>query len=220
MALPCGCVLAGIRDLPPFAAVPFHHAILFDPGGPDGCACPVLPRRYQPSPKSHRLGILTPTVRTGFLLTQVRVGVVFEAGSVRLRYGLVDCSPPGRTDLGSLPAAETFTPELSPNESPPPGVRYDCGADWAICAGGTRTHWNVGLLGRTRFHYRAPLAAYPGRIFTGLSPRPSWAVRERTSQVLGTGPNAGNGTLFGGIASVWHLQMLALPQMARSQPFG
>src|SRR5262249_8911490 len=99
-------------------------------------------------------------------------GVVFEAGSVRLRYGLVDCSPPGRTDLGSPPAAETFTPELSPNESPPPGVRYDCGADWAICAGGTRTHWNVGLLGRTRFHYRGSSGGLPGPDFHRLVIQP------------------------------------------------
>src|SRR5215469_184693 len=51
------------------------------------------------------------------------------------------------------------------------------------------------LSGHRRFHYRAPLAAYPGRIFTGWSPRPSWAVRETTSLVLRIGPNAGNGTL-------------------------
>src|SRR5262245_10763718 len=37
--------LGRIRDLPPFTAVPFHHATLFDPGEPDGCPCPVLPRR-------------------------------------------------------------------------------------------------------------------------------------------------------------------------------
>jgi hypothetical protein len=54
-----------------------------------------------------------------------------------------------RSDLGSPPAAGTFTPELSPNESPPLGVRYNYGADWAINPGGTFTRWNSGFLSRT-----------------------------------------------------------------------
>src|SRR5215469_16226430 len=32
------------------------------------------------------------------------------------------------------------------------------------------------LSGYRRFHYRAPLAACPGRTFTGWSPSPCWAV--------------------------------------------
>src|SRR5439155_15335618 len=38
--------------------------------------------------------------------------------------------------LGSLPAAETFTPELSSNDSPPLDVGYDCDADWTIAPAG------------------------------------------------------------------------------------
>ncbi len=145
-------------DLPPFTAVPFHHAILFDPGGSDDCNCPALRRRYQPSPVLQGLGTLIPAVRSGFLLTQVRAGDGFEAQSVRFRYGLVDCSPPGRTDLGSLPAAETFTPELASGELPPPDVGYGCRADWAVCAGRTFTGWNSGLLGRTQNPIRVQAA--------------------------------------------------------------
>ncbi len=66
--------------------------------------------------------------------------------------------PPGRTDLGLLPAAEAFTPELSPGESPPPDVRYNCGADWVtapagLSPAGTTASWaargfTTGLLWR------------------------------------------------------------------------
>lgn len=39
------------------------------------------------------------------------------------------------------------------------------------------THrWNNGFLGRTRFQYRAPLAACPGRTSIGWSSSPCWAV--------------------------------------------
>lgn len=74
---------------------------------------------------------LGPTVRSGFLLAQVRVGVVFEAQSVRLRYGLVDCSPPGRTDLESLPAAETSLPGSSGGLPGPDSHRLVFSPCWA-----------------------------------------------------------------------------------------
>lgn len=88
-------------------------------------------------------------------------------------YGLVDCLPPGRTDLRFLPVAETFTPELSPGESPPPGVRYNCGADWAICAGGTLTRWNAGLLGRTSSRRTSDSRACTGSL-PGPPRTPQW----------------------------------------------
>lgn len=123
--------------------------MLIDPGESDGCIYPVLPRRQLPSPGRQGLGTPFPTVRVELPLARALVGQLFEAQSIRFRYGLVDRSPPGRTDLGLLPAAETFTPELAPDESPPSNVRYGFGADWAICAGGTLTRMNDGFLGRT-----------------------------------------------------------------------
>src|SRR5947208_1437252 len=65
------------------------------------------------------------------------------------RVAVIRRALPYGTVLGLLPAAETFTPELAPDESPPSNVRYGFGADWAICAGGTLTRMNDGFLGRT-----------------------------------------------------------------------
>ena len=54
------------RALPPFTAVLFHHAVLSDSVEPDGCSCPVLPRRLQPSSLSNGLGTpVIPPVRSG-----------------------------------------------------------------------------------------------------------------------------------------------------------
>ena len=109
------------------------------------------------------------------------MGQLFEAQSIRFRYGLVDRSPPGRTDLGLLPAAETFTPELAPDESPPSNVRYGFGADWAICAGGTLTRMNDGFLGRTPPQLTDRKSSSAGGFTRSVRRRPSghpgaWAV--------------------------------------------
>jgi len=106
------------------------------------------------------------------------VGQLYEAQSVRLRYGLVVCLPPGRTDLGLLPAAETFTPELSPDKSPPSSVRYHYSADRAICAGGTHTRKNNGLLGRTL----PQLTDWPSLHATSSTPERFRAAPESTAR--------------------------------------
>ena len=141
VALPYGCVLAGPRDLPPFTAVPFHHATFSDPGEPDGCICPVLPRRLQPSPGLNRLGAPSPTVRSG-VLSRGPGGFTFR-GSIGQPDGLL-ASWADRP--GTFPAAETFTPEFAPNESPPSGVGHNYSADWTIAPAGlspagTAAYW-------------------------------------------------------------------------------
>ena len=179
------------RDLPPFTAVLFRHAILIDPGESDGCIYPVLPRRQLPSPGRQGLGTPFPTVRFELPLPRTLVGQLFESQSIRFRYGLVDRSPPGRTDLGLLPAAETFTPELAPDESPPSNVRYGFGADWAICAGGTLTRMNDGFLGRTP----PQLTDRPSLHATSFTPEWFRAAPESRARTAAFAQSAGLGPL-------------------------
>ena len=82
--------------------------------------------RYEPSPRSERLGTLEyPAIR----FTR---GTYFEAYPVRLRYGLPGCSPSCTDQTGYFPAHEGFySPAFhglaAPSESPIAGARPSAG---------------------------------------------------------------------------------------------
>ena len=85
--------------LPPFTTVPSQRAMLSDPGEPDGCSCPALLRRLQPSPANNGLG--TPSnppsaVRWGHFEAPSH-GPLTCWPSVQIRPGI----SPGRQDLYS-----------------------------------------------------------------------------------------------------------------------
>jgi hypothetical protein len=107
--------------------IPSWHAALTDPGEFEHRICPINRCRYEPSPRSERLGTLEyPAIR----FTR---GTYFEAYPVRLRYGLPGCSPSCTDQTGDFPAYEGFYSPAFHGLVTLPVAEYHYDSHWTPC---------------------------------------------------------------------------------------